>query len=242
MALTLVALFTLFPTRQTETGAETAIGLGSLENLRLAYSRWTESYEAKGPRELSIGLVWNKGLSVLHSSGRGLASIDLERGTVRVRVKGLESDRISDVWLVSNRPGPGRSTLPEDEDRLIKAGVLTFRGEYAFLDARIAPERLRDTIINWLVVARRDEAPGAGGVLYGSTSLFQKMYHYPKQMDLAGGSKSAPGLLRTVLAQGVTPPGFPDAQLINEGREPSAGGRRTGRCTAGSQLREPALR
>ena len=38
-----------------------------------------------------------------------------------------------------------------------------------------------DFEVDLVVVTRRNASPTQGGTLYGSTSLFQRIYHYPKQ-------------------------------------------------------------
>ena len=42
-------------------------------------------------------------------------------------------DHVSDVWLVDNRPGSGRTVLPEDGDAMFSAGTLERRGDLAEL-------------------------------------------------------------------------------------------------------------
>ena len=91
--------------------------------------------------------------------------------------KGLEDTDITDVWLVDNQPGSGRSVMPEQGDNMLKVGSLQFDGDKAWLDAKI--EGLAEFQLDMIVLARRDGTPGQDGVLYGTTSLFQKVYHYP---------------------------------------------------------------
>jgi mono/diheme cytochrome c family protein len=218
---------------------ETVVGKGSVSNLQKTYERWAAAYGAAKPAGPVVSLIWNKGLSSEFSKARGIAQFNLERGTVSVRVKGLEDSSISDVWLVDNQPGPGRSVLPEPGDRMVNAGSLQFEGDHAWLDVQIA--ELTDFKVDLVVVARRDESRGRDGVLYGTTSLFQKIYHYPEQTPApwqqAAGAGSS--LIKTAYATGVTPPDFfpdLDSDLINEGRrlffnETFAGnGRTCGTC------------
>ena len=81
------------------------VGATSLEDLRETYARWAEGYAEAEPAGPVISLVWNRGLSRHHSDAKGLAQLDLARGTVSVRIKGLDPATAADVWLVDNRPG-----------------------------------------------------------------------------------------------------------------------------------------
>jgi len=200
---------------------ETVVGKGSVSSLQKTYERWVDAYGAAEPAGPVVSLIWNKGLSSEFSKAKGIAQFNLERGTVSVRVKGLEDSSISEVWLVDNRPGPGRSVLPEPGDKMVNAGSLQFEGDHAWLDVQM--DELTDFKVDLVVVARRDGSRGREGVLYGTTSLFQKIYHYPEQTPAPWQQATDAGssLIQTAHATGVTPPDFfpgLDSNLINEGR------------------------
>ncbi len=221
--LVAILALSLIP-RQEEDSPEIALGRGSLENLREAYEKWVDGEGSSSPLGPSISLVWNKGLSSRFSQAKGKADLDLVEGKVRVWVKGLESERITEVWLVDNVPGPDRSTRPEPGDKFIHVGSLRPEEGYSWLQEGIAPEPLKDFEVNWVVVAEKGTQPGEGGILYGSTSLFQRIFYYPETTPApwreAEPGKSFVNLLpASVHAQGITPPGFPNAALINEGRD-----------------------
>lgn len=201
---------------------ETVVGRGSLSNLQKTYDRWAKAYSVAEPAGPVVTLSWTKGLSREFSQAKGIAQFNLEKGIVSVRIKGLEDSTASDVWLVDNQPGPGRSVLPEEGDRMVNLGSLKFDGNNAWLDGQIA--ELSDFKVDLVVVARRDGSPGRGGVLYGTTSLFQRMYHYPEQSRTSSEQETVAASLfiNEAHAQGVTPEGFfknVDSSLINKGRD-----------------------
>ena len=204
---------------------EIVIGKSALENLQQAYDRWKAEYAASSPSGPAISLVWNKGLSSEFNKAKGIAEIDLENGFIRVRINGLEDPNISEVWLVDNLQGPGRSALPESGDKMIHAGSLKFKDTNAWMHHKMDSLKMRDFEVNWVVVTRRGMNPDQQGILYGSTSLFQRIYHYPDRAPVPGWLQTAhqtemPALLApSAHAHGITPNSYPDAKLINLGRK-----------------------
>lgn len=199
-------------------------GMGSVGKLQRDYRRWAADYTATSHGQLAVGLVWNKGLSTEFSRASGIALIDLNTGKVRVKVANLDDHDISEVWLVDTQDGPGRTARPVAGDRMLRAGSLRFKNHDGWLGASLDAARLRAMEVNWVVLTRRGGDPVKGGVLYGSTSLFQKIYHYPGRA-LAdrrignGGTAAESGFIRSAQANGILPPSYPNADLINEGRQ-----------------------
>ncbi|MFW2371517.1 MAG: hypothetical protein ACN4GM_00195 [Gammaproteobacteria bacterium] len=206
-------------TSEPKTTSEVA-GLASVSNLQKNYEQWSEGYGANEPAGPVLTMLWTRGLSSEFSNAKGIAQLNLEKGTVSVRIKGLEDTDITDVWLVDNQPGFGRSVIPEQGDHMLKVGSLQFDGDKAWLDAKI--ESLAEFQLDMIVLARRDGTPGQDGVLYGTTSLFQKMYHYPKHSTPRKQvSHNGFSLINTAHATGITPPNFfpnLDSDLVNLGR------------------------
>ena len=204
---------------------EKVIGESAPENLQQAYERWKAEYASSSPSGPAINIVWNKGLSSEFNKAKGIAEIDLENDFIRVRINGLEDPNISEVWLVDNLPGPGRSALPESGDKMIHAGSLQFKGANAWLRQKIDPVQMHDFEVNWVVVTRRDTSPDQQGILYGSTSLFQRIYHYPdrtpllRQLQTSHQTEMPAFLASSAHAHGITPYSYPDAKLINLGRK-----------------------
>ncbi len=152
-------------------------------DLERMYKKWAARYALTAPKGPEIRLTWNKGSADASPDVEGLAAIDLESGNVRVRINGLHDRGVSQVWLIAELPGPGRSILPEDSGR-IHAGTLAFDDAGAFLQTTIDPRRLERFEVNGVVVAGTEQNPDWNGVLFGATSLFQRIYHYPLRTPL----------------------------------------------------------
>jgi hypothetical protein len=201
-----------------------ALGRGSTGNLKRAYKRWVAECGSSSSSGPVIRLVWNKTLSSEYAKTKGVAKMNLEEASAHVRIRGCDDNRISEIWLVDNLPGPGRSLLPEAGDGMIHAGSLEFEGANSWLDRKIIPMQMRDFEVNWVVVARRDENQDHKGVLCGSTSLFQRLYRDPDQNtpSCKQGPRRIGGLAAlhssAVDSRGIAPPTAPDAVLINQGR------------------------
>jgi len=206
------------PEQQT---ASAVVGVGSVSNLQKTYDNWSRAYGASEPTGPVLTMLWTRGLSSEFSSAKGIAQLDLERNTVSVRIDGLGDTEISDVWLVDNLPGFGRTVIPEEGDHLVRIGSLKFENGNAWLDAQV--ENLADFQLDMIVLSRNGGAPGKDGVLYGTTSLFQKVFHYPEHKApwQAVSSHENP-LISNANATGITPPNFFqnfDSSLLNKGRD-----------------------
>lgn len=214
------AVIGLSPWSDTTTQETDVAGIGSANNLQTTYEEWSKGYAATNPAGPVLTLQWTRGLSQDFSEAKGIAQLNIEKGTVSVRIDGLSDTDITDVWMVDNLPGEGRTVIPESGDNMVKIGDLTFEDGYAWLDAKV--ENLANFNLDMMVLARHDGEPGKDGVLFGTTSLFQKVYHYPDRNNpwepSDGGSFE---LVSSAIASGITPDGFfPDfdSDLLNEGR------------------------
>jgi len=217
-----------------------ATGIGSSSTLKVAYDNWSKTYSSANPKGPVLTMQWTRGLSTEFSRAKGIAQLDMEKGMVSVRIKGLENPETSDVWLVDNLAGAGRSLLPEEGDNMVKVGSLQFDGEKAWLDGKVA--NLANFSVDMIVLVKRDGNPTKDGVLFGTTSLFQKIYHFADQaapwQQVSTKSNNNFSLISSAEAVGVTPDGFRglDAALINEGRRLffnetfSGNGRTCGTC------------
>ena len=92
-------------------------GFGSVDTLMASYNEWEATYVANGgDRRLTISLGSAKGLATTSSTTHGRMILDLLAGTISVEVAALP-EGTWEVWLIENRPGPGRSVLPEPGDQ-----------------------------------------------------------------------------------------------------------------------------
>ena len=209
---------------ETDVAQEEIAGVGTADNLSKTYERWSTSYASNNPKGPVLTMLWTRGLSSEFSKAKGIAQLNLENDSVSVRIKGLEGDEVSDVWLVDNLPGVGRSVIPEAGDNMVKVGSLQFDGDKAWLDGKV--ENLSKLHVDMIVLVRKDGDPSKDGVLFGTTSLFQKVYHYPDRQtpvqQLEVKSNKGLSLISSATATGITPRGFfpgVDSRVLNKGRE-----------------------
>jgi cytochrome c peroxidase len=142
-----------------------------------AYMRWEAAHlESGGDERVVIGLGWSKGISVEPTLAVGSVTLDLLHGTISAEVHGLEDSTGADLWLVQNVEKPGRSFLPEPADVALRIGRLIPQDGSAVLRARLAPGVLQSFQPDLVVVTRAGELPTQPALLYGSPTLFQKLY------------------------------------------------------------------
>ncbi len=153
-------------------------GIGDARALRASYERWKAQYQrTNGDRRLVLSLGYSKGLSARFTRAQGQMTLDLADGTIAIEVSGLPTEQTFEVWLIDNRPGPGRSVKPEPGDAMLRVGILETPGTAATLETRLERERLTGFEIDLVVVTRAGESPVDGGLLFGSPTLFQRLYY-----------------------------------------------------------------
>lgn len=163
--------------------------IGDVANLEAAYARWAAAYSRNGgDRELILPLGYSKGLSAEFTKARGQAKFDLVEGSVSVVISGLPEGAAFDVWLIDNRSGPGRSVRPESGDTQVRLGSLLHAEDAATLEVNLAESIFPGFEIDLLTITRGGETPEQGGLLFGSASLFQKLYY-----SQSGGAFAALG-------------------------------------------------
>jgi cytochrome c peroxidase len=143
--------------------------------LETAYRRWAARQSEDGDgRRLVLRLGWSKAFSREPSSAAGRVEVDLAANLVAVEVAGLEAGGGHEVWLVDNLPGPGRSAMPEEGDRMMRVGALEGDGRRAALEARLAQGSFDGFEVDQVVVTPAGANPAESGVLFGSPTLFQR--------------------------------------------------------------------
>ncbi len=152
--------------------------LGSVRALEATYGRWAATYTEDGGLDaLVLSLGYSKGLSAEATTARGQVRFDVAEGSVSVTVNRLPRTSAFDVWVVDNRPGPGHSVRPEPGDRLLRLGTLERSGDAATLEANLAVLGQPGFQIDLVAVAPSGKHPGKAGLLFGSPSLFQRLYY-----------------------------------------------------------------
>src|SRR5262245_9536201 len=194
---TTVLLMCLIGTKAADRSKPGSPGIGDARALRAGYERWKAQYKATdGDRILVLSLGYSKGLSTEFTTARGQATLQLTDGTVSVSVSGLAADEAFAVWLVDNRDGNGRSVKPEPGDLLLRLGTLGHHDGRATLETRLDLAQLAGFEIDLIVVTRASQTPVDGGLLFGSPSLFDRIYYSERAGRLAsftrGGEASTP--------------------------------------------------
>ena len=151
--------------------------LGNVAALRAQYEQWKEQNARDGGgARIVLPLAWNKGLSSEFTEASGGVSFDLAARTLEVEVSDPCGEDVLDVWLVENVEGPRNTVMPEEGDRMIRAGRLEPLPTGVGLTTPIPDEALGDFELDLVVVTRGDRAPDEGGLLFGMPNLFQRLY------------------------------------------------------------------
>jgi hypothetical protein len=214
--------------------------IGDPSALQKAYSQWkVQNRDAGGDTQVVLSLAWSKGLSAHHTQAHGEVRLDLAARRVTVDVAELETDNQLDVWLVENRPGPGRSVIIEDGDPLVSVGSLSPTNGTAHLEAALPAEASADFDLDLVVVSMAGSGARAGGLLYGTPDLFQRLYSREQRMARRASDARVSGLLLGVALQSPTTTGPVDdtiPQLVAQGEDLffngqfSGNGRTCGTC------------
>ncbi len=160
--------------------------IGNVENFVTAYEQWKGMAKKSGAdRNLVLPLGYSKALSFKFTNAHGITKIDLVNGSISVEVSGLSDKEAFDVWLVDNKSAPKDSVKPEPWDKMVRVGSLKHEGTTSRLYARLNREALKDFKIDLLAVAQDNKGPGEAGLLFGSPSLFQRLYYNEQHGQVA---------------------------------------------------------
>src|SRR5712691_11572588 len=171
-------------------------GRGDVRTLRAGYERWKTAYAYKGgDRKLILPLQYSKGRSARFTRAHGQATLDLVDGSLSVVVSGLSDQDGFDVWLINNRSGRGHNVKPEAGDLRVRVGSLKHEGGTATLQARLGRQVPAGFEIDQAVVARSGEDPRAAGLLFGSPTLFERLYYSEQRGQLAARGEAPAGPL-----------------------------------------------
>src|SRR5712691_6760480 len=171
-------------------------GRGDVRTLRAGYERWKTAYAYKGgDRKLILPLQYSKGRSARFTRAHGQATLDLVDGSLSVVVSGLSDQDGLDVWLIDNRSGRGHNVKPEAGDLRVRVGSLKHEGGTATLQARLGRQVPAGFEIDQAVVARSREDPRAAGLLFGSPTLFERLYYSEQRGQLAARGEAPAGPL-----------------------------------------------
>ncbi|MGH7491232.1 MAG: FlgD immunoglobulin-like domain containing protein [bacterium] len=155
----------------------TLSGRASVRNLETTFNEWKTAYGRNGgDRYLVVALGWSKGLSAEFTKAKGQATFDLIDKSVSIEVYDLLEESVVDVWLVDNQAGPDHSVMPETGDTMVRIGKMTMASGVGRLQAELDPGTFANFSLDLVVVSRTDQGPGTDGILFGTPSLFQRLY------------------------------------------------------------------
>jgi len=152
--------------------------IGNAEKLKNTYENWKARATKNGAEsKITLGLGYDKALSYTLTKARGQASLDLINGAFSVEVTGLNEKENYDVWLIDNIEGPKKSVKPEKGDVIAKIGTLKNDDGSLKLYNQIDPKKFINFKLDLVAVTPEGKAPSDSGLLFGSPSLFQRLYY-----------------------------------------------------------------
>jgi cytochrome c peroxidase len=187
---------------------------GSVNTFLNGYDHWKQIAQKNGAdRNLVIPLGYSKALSSKFTDAHGTAMFDLANGSIKVVILGLPEKESFEVWLVDNINVPKDSIKPEPWDKILKVGSLKRNGETATLETRLYREALKGFKIDLIVVAKSGNGSGEAGLLFGSPSLYQRLYYSKQRGQVAKLGFNASRTTDTVVQTGLF---FPFNFLVPE--------------------------
>ena len=152
-------------------------GIGDPEVFLAAYNQWKAEYEKNGgDSNLVLGLDWSKGLSDKYTRASGFAKFDVIQGRISVEVAGLSRSDSWDFWMIDDKPGEGKTVMPETTDVMVRVGTLKHTGKTAKLEADLGPDAFASFDIDTIVITRSGNDPTQERYLIGYTTAFYALY------------------------------------------------------------------
>jgi hypothetical protein len=146
------------------------------EKVRELYQTWANQQDATGgDSHVVVALGRARNHTAEARNAAGTVQIDMKTGRITAEARGLEA-KDYDLWLVDNLAVVGGSALPDPGDSMVRVGELQRRGDVATLAEQLDPGLFDRFQTDMVVVARKGEQPGENSVLFGSLSLFQRLY------------------------------------------------------------------
>ena len=175
----LVSLLEIEPAREdaaTRSTPSRAVLASSPSGIGSIYETWQASYEKNGgDRNVVIGIGWVRGLSKEFSLANGRVDLDMIGGTISAEVEGLSGIH-ADLWLVDNTDAPGMSITPRKEDRMVRVGRLVPSGDRLRVESTLEAGLFDDFELDLVAVTRAGKNPADGAILFGTRSVFERMY------------------------------------------------------------------
>lgn len=146
------------------------------DKVKQLYETWAERQDAAGGEtNLVVALGRARNHTTVARYAAGSARIDMKTGEITADVSGLAAGDY-ELWLVDNVGTAGQSVMPDPGDKLVRIGALQPAGDHATLAHQVDPGMFDHFQIDMVVVTPKGEQPSADSVLFGSLSLFQRVY------------------------------------------------------------------
>jgi hypothetical protein len=147
------------------------------QKVKAQYEQWVRKQEAAGgDSNLVVALGRARNHAVAGQRMAGTTRIDMKTGRVTAEVSGLPADKRFELWLVDNLSADRGSSLPDADDRSVLVGELSRTGDLARIDSHVAVQTFDRFQMDMIVVAPVGEGPSDRGTLFGSLTLFQRLY------------------------------------------------------------------
>lgn len=145
------------------------------KELRALYQTWANRQDAAGgDSNLMVSLGRARNHVAEARLGAGSSRIDMATGKVTAQVTGLDDDQDYALWLVDTAAAAGDTPRPGDKQ--VRVGSFLRVGDTTVVTAQLDAALFDHFQVDMVVVARDGEPADTGGVLFGSMSLFQRVY------------------------------------------------------------------
>ena len=150
-------------------------GMADPKALFGAYERFVAGEESADVVALSLSNL--RGISSEAVNAGGRVSVDLATGAVDSFVQLLPTDGTFSLWLIDNKPGPGRTTLAQEGDTLMKIGTYSRVSGGHQLSVSVEASVFDSFYPDRAFVVRAGTSPEDGFLLTGSATLFARLRH-----------------------------------------------------------------
>ena len=119
-----------------------------------------------------------RGVSSEAVNAGGRVQVNLATGAVISVARLLPANGSFDLWLIDNQSGPGRTTLADSSDLLMRVGTYTtVSATTRTVSATLGPTAFTSFYPDRAFVVRSGQSPADGFVLTGPTTFFTRLRH-----------------------------------------------------------------